>query len=183
MVELYRVTFLQRTSWHRADSSRHFSGGLHIRINHRLIYLQRLRGMSRPHQNVKCLDRWQSVCTASTDSKSKNTRWEWWKLKNTEHYRLGNRQFSGVFVAIEVFLGRNNTSILNCSFSKMTSYKSKNIILDWIVYCCCARTSIRGHEIPASARCCFALNLQAVSQYPTHCNADVESSQTSMIRQ
>jgi len=47
IVKLYRETFLQWTSWYGADSSRHFSGSLHIEIKHTMIYQQRLSGISR----------------------------------------------------------------------------------------------------------------------------------------
>jgi len=183
MVELYRATFLQQTSWHGADSSRHFSDRLHIPIRHRLIYQQRLSGMSCLHLNVKCLDRWQSVCTSSTDSKSKNTWWEWRKLKYTVHYRLGYMRFGGVFVAREACLGWNDAFIMSRSLSKLASYKSKNIILDWMVDISCARNSIRGQEIPGRESCSLAMNTWAVSQYPTQCDADLEPARTSMICQ
>jgi len=153
IVQLYRATFLQWTTWHRADSWRHFSGGLHITINHRLIDQQRSSGISRLHLNMMCLEWWQSVCTESTDWKSKKTWWEWRKLTYTVHYKLGYRRFSGIFVALELCLGWNNTSIMSCSLPKLASYKSKNIIWDWMVDFSCTRTSIRGQEIPGGASC------------------------------
>jgi len=83
-------------SWHRANNLRHLSGGLHIPIKHRLIYLQRASGMSRLHLNVQCLERCQSVCTASTNSKPKRTWWKWSKVKYTVHYEVGNMCFGGL---------------------------------------------------------------------------------------
>jgi hypothetical protein len=120
--------------------------------------------MSCLHLNVKFLDWWWSVCTASTDSKSKNIWWEW-------------------SVAIEACLGWYEASIMSRSLSTLTSYKSKNIILDWMGDFGCARTSIRGQETLSRERCSIARNIWAVSQYPTHCNADLESARTSMICQ
>jgi hypothetical protein len=120
--------------------------------------------MSRLHRNVKCHDWWQSVCTTSNVSKSKKTWWEW-------------------SAALEACLGRNDTSIMSRSLSKLATYKSKNIILDWIGDCSCARTSIRGEETPGRVRCSLALNSWAVSQYLTLCNEDLVSAWTSMISQ
>jgi len=139
--------------------------------------------MSRLHLKVKCLDWLQSVCTASTDSKSKKTWWEWRKLTYKVHYTMGYMCFGGVFVALEVYLGLNDTSRISCSLSKLASYKSKNIILDWMVDFSWARTSIRGQEIPGRESCSFAMNTWAVPQYLTLCDADLDCAQTSMISQ
>jgi hypothetical protein len=49
--------------WHVANSFKHFSGGLHIPIMHRLIFQQRPNGMSHLHRDVQCPDWWQSMCT------------------------------------------------------------------------------------------------------------------------
>jgi len=65
----------------------------------------------------------------------------------------------------------------------LASYKSKNIILDWIVCFSCARTAIRGQETPGRESCSWAMNTWSVSQYPTLCNADLESARTSIICQ
>jgi len=75
-------------SGHGADSLRYCSGGLYIPIEYRFIYKQRLCGMSHLHLNVMCLDRWQCVCTAFTDSKSRKTWWEWSKLTWEVQYRM-----------------------------------------------------------------------------------------------
>ena len=66
------------------------------------------------------------------------------------HYRLEYRWFGGVFIALEVCLGRNDTSIMSHHLSKFAAYHSKNVILDWMADLSCARTSIRGQEIPGS---------------------------------
>jgi hypothetical protein len=164
MVWLYTANFLQRTCWHGADSWRCCSGGLYIPIKYRLIYQQRPSGMSCLHLNVKHLDWWQSLSTASTDSKSKITWWEW-------------------IVTLEACLGRNDTSIMNCSLSKLASYRLKNIILHCMGDFSCARTSIRGQETPGRERSSGAINTWAVSQYPILCDADLESARTSMTCQ
>ena len=183
MDQLYRVTFLQWTSWHAVHSSSDFSRRLPIPIKQRLIYLQMPRGMSRVHLNVKYLDRWQSVCTECTDSKSMNTWWEWRNLTYKAHYTLGSMHFGGVLVALKACLGWNVTSIMSRSLSKLASYNSTNIILDWMVDFRCARTSIRGQEEPSRASCSIAMNTWAVSQYPTLCDANLECARTSMIWQ
>jgi len=67
--------------WHGADNSRHFSGGMHMLIYHRFINLHRPSAMSHLNLIVKCLNRRQSVCTASTNPKWKNKWREWCKLK------------------------------------------------------------------------------------------------------
>jgi hypothetical protein len=83
------------------------------------------------------------------------------RIKETKinvHYRLGYMSFSCVLVAVEVCLGRNNTSIMRCGLSKQALYKSKNIILDWMVDFSHARTSIRGEEIPGRESCSLKIN-------------------------
>jgi len=135
-------------------------------------------GMSRLHLKVKCIDR--SVCTASTDSKSTKTWWEWSKLQYKVHYGLGYMRIGGLFVALEVCLGWNDTSILSCSLSELASYKSKNLILDWIADLSCARTLIMGQEIPGSESCSLAMNIWAVSQSPTLWDGDLRCARTSM---
>jgi len=63
--------------------------------------------MSRLHLKVKCLDR--SVCTGSTNSKSKKTWWEWSELKYTKCTIYCKYMcFGGLFVALETCLGWNN---------------------------------------------------------------------------
>jgi len=130
--------------------------------------------MSRLHLNVKSLDWWQSECTESTDSMLKKTWWVWRKVKYTVHNRLGHIPIHGVFVALEACLGRNDISILSRSLPKLASYKYKDLTLDWIADYSCARTSIIGQEIPGSESCSFGMNTCAVSQYPTHWDADLE---------
>jgi len=55
---------------------------------------------------VKCLNR--SVCTESTNSKSKKTSWEWSKLHYSKCITYCKyTRFSGLFVALEACLGWN----------------------------------------------------------------------------
>jgi len=136
--------------------------------------------MSCLHLNVKCLHRWQSVCTASTDSKSKKTRWEWRKPKYKVHNRLGYRCFGGIFAALEACQGRNDTSIMCRSLSMLPSYRSKNLIVDWIADLSCARTSIRDLEIPGCKSCHLTMNTWAMSQYLTPWDADLRFALTSV---
>jgi len=96
------------------------------------------------------------------------------------HYRLGYRHWGGVFVAVEVCLGRNDTSIMSRSLSMLASQISKTIILDWMVDFSCARTSIRGHEIPGRKCCSLTMNTWPMSQYPTLCEVDHKCVRTSM---
>jgi len=161
----------------------HFSDCLDIPIKHRLIYQQRASGMSRLHLDMMCLDRWQSVCSASTNSMSKRTWWERRKLKHTVHFRLGYTGFGGVFLALEACLGWNNSFIISRSMSRLASYKSKNDILDLMADLSYARTEIRGQIIPSCASCSLAMNTSAVSLYPTLRNADLRCARTSMIFQ
>jgi len=63
--------------------------------------------MSRLHLKVQCHDR--SVCTGSTNSKSKKTWWERSKLKYTKCTTYCKyMRFGGWFVALAVFLGWND---------------------------------------------------------------------------
>ena len=87
-------------------------------------------GMSRLHLKVKGLDR--SGCTASTDSKSKKSRWEWSKLKSKVHCGLGYMRIGGLFVALEAYLSQNDISIMSRSLSKLPLKISKKLTLDWI---------------------------------------------------
>jgi len=87
--------------------------------------------MSRLHLKVKCLD-W-FVCTVSTNSKSKKTWWEWSKQNYTKCTMYCKYiSFGGVFVALEEWLGWNDTSIMTHSLSKLASYISKKFMLDRI---------------------------------------------------
>jgi len=62
--------------------------------------------MSHLHLKVKCFDR--SVCTGSTNSKSKKTWWEWRKLQYTKCTTYCKyMRFSGLFVALQACLGWN----------------------------------------------------------------------------
>jgi hypothetical protein len=79
--------------------------------------------------------------------------------------------FGDVFVALKAYLGQNNTSISSSSSSMLASYKSKNLIPDWIADLSCTRCSFRGQEIPCSKRCSFVMNTWAVPQYWTLCEA------------
>jgi len=139
--------------------------------------------MSCLHLNVKCLNRSQIVCTVSTDSKLKQIWWERRKLQYTVQYRLWYMCFSGICVAPEVCLGRNDTSIMSRRLSKWALNKSKNLILDWIADRGCAGTSIRGQEIPGSERCSLAMNTWAASWSPTLWDADLRCARTSRICQ
>jgi len=123
--------------------------------------------MSHLHLTVKCLARWQDVCTASTESKSKKTWWEWCKLIYNVQYGMEYMHIGGLFVTLEECLGRNDTSIISGSLSMLASYKSKNLILHWIAYHTCSWTWILGQEIPVSEGCSCALNTQAMSPYLT----------------
>jgi len=91
--------------------------------------------------------------------------------------------FGGVFVTLKACLGRNDTSIMIRSMSSLATYKSKNIILDWMVDFSCARTAIKDQELLGRESCRWAMNTWAVTQYSTLCDADLESAQTSMICQ
>jgi len=122
--------------------------------------------MRRLHLNVNCLDKWQSVGTVSNDSKLKIMWWEWSKLKGKVHYGLRYMHSDGFFVGLEMCLRCNYTSILSRNLSKLASYKSKNIILDWIADLSFAWTSIKGQENPVSESCSLAMNIQVMSQYP-----------------
>jgi len=167
VVAFGRASFLQQTSWYGGDCSRHFCGDLHIPIKHRFIKYQRQCGMSRLHLNMKCLDRWQSVCTVYTDSKSKKRWWEWSKLQYNVHYRVAFMHFVGLFVTLEACLGWNDTVIMSCSLSKLASYKSKNLNLDWIADLSCIWTSIKGWEMSGSESYSLAMNTRAMSPYLT----------------
>jgi len=174
MVKLYRATILQWASWHRGDSPKHFSGGLHNLIKHTFIDSYRPSGMSHLHRNMKCLDRWHSACTASTDSKSRKTWSAWTQLTCEVNHRLGYLCFGCVFVALEPSLGRNDTSIMSYTLSNWASYTFKNLILVWIPDHSCARPSIIGQQILGSESCSLAMNTRAMSHYPTLWDADVE---------
>jgi len=139
--------------------------------------------MSRLHYHGKCLDWRRSACTASTDSKSKKTWWDWTTQTHYVHCQLGYIPFSGDLVALVGCLGRNDTSIMSHSLSKLASYKAKNLILDWIANLSLARTWNVGQEVHGSVTVSLALNIRAVSQYPTLHNADLRCARTSMICQ
>jgi len=79
--------------------------------------------------------------------------------------------------------GRNDTSIISRILWKFAFYKSKNISLDWMVDFSCARTSIRGQEIPGRESCSLAMKTGAMFQCPTLCDSDLECAQSSMICQ
>jgi len=137
--------------------------------------------MSRLHLNVQCLERWQSVCTASTDSKPKKT---FMRMKQTKIKRAlwsGEHALRRLIVAVEACLTWNETFIMSCSLPKLSSLKSKNVIRDWIADLSCAWTSIIGQNLPSSERCSFAMNTQAVSQSPTLWDAYLRCARTTMI--
>jgi len=54
------------------------------------------------------------------------------KVKYAVHYTLGYMLRSGVFVALVVFLGRNDTVMMSRSLPKLASYRSNVLIHDWI---------------------------------------------------
>jgi len=63
--------------------------------------------MSHLHLKVKCHGR--SVCTGSTNSKSKKTWWEWSKLKCTKCTTYcKDMRFGSLFVALEACLSWND---------------------------------------------------------------------------
>jgi len=133
------------------------------------------------HHNVKFLDRRNSVCTASTNARLQRT-WHKWNIQQyTAHYGVVHMCFSGLFVALEVGLGWNDTCTLSCSLSQLASCKSKDLVLHWIADLSCAWTSITGPAIPSSESCSLAMNTRASSQYPTLWDADLRCVQTYMI--
>ena len=141
--------------------------------------------MSHLHLNVQCLERWQSVCTASTDSKSKKTWWEWSKLKYKVRYEVGNLCFGGVLSQLRRTWPGMRHSQWVASLPKLTSLKSKHVILDWIADLSCAWTSIIrqiiGQDIPSSERSSFTMNTRAMSQTPRPGHADLRCARTTMI--
>ena len=139
--------------------------------------------MSCLHLSVMCLDRYRSVCTVSTDPTSKKTWWERRILSYKVHCRPGDMRFGGGNVTLEGCLGRTDKSI-NCrSLSKWASYKSMNLILNWMADLSCARASIKGQELPGSASYSLAMKTWAMSQYSTLWDADLRCARTSIICQ
>ena len=61
------------------------------------------------------------------------------------------------------------------------SYKSKNIILDWIADLSCARSSIIAQEIPVSESCSLAMNTWVLSQSLTLWDVDLMCAWTSIV--
>jgi len=122
--------------------------------------------MSHLHLKLKCLNR--SVYTVSTNSKLKKTRWEWSKLKYTKcttyykYIRLG-----GSLVTLKIFLGWNAIFIMTHSLSKLASYTSKKLILNWIKYLSCPWSSMIGQENPRTASNICAKITRAMSQLLT----------------
>jgi len=101
------ATVLQRTVDTELTVQGMLAAAFNILIKYRFISQQARSGMNCLHLMVKCLDR--SVCTGSTDSKSKKTWWEWSKLKYrncTTYYKY--MHFGGLFVALEAYLGWND---------------------------------------------------------------------------
>jgi len=137
--------------------------------------------MSRLYLNVMCHEKWQSVYTASTDSQSNETQWEWRQPKYSTHYRLQYMHCVGIVVTLEACLGQNDTSTMCHSLSKLALFKSNNLILEWMADHSGARTSIIGQEIPGSESCSLAINTGAMSRYPTVCDAYQRGVRTLMV--
>jgi len=73
----------------------------------------------------------------------------------------------------ETYLGRNDISIKNCSFSQLASYNSKDPNLSRIADPECAWTSLRGQEIPSSNSCSLSLNTGDLPHHLILCDADL----------
>jgi len=91
--------------------------------------------------------------------------------------------FGGLFVAVVVCLGWNDTFLMSRSLSKLASYNSKNLNLHSIADLSCARTSIMGQQLPSRASCSLAMNTGTMSQHRTVWDADLRCAQQSAIRQ
>ena len=101
------VTFLQWNVDTELTVQGFFVTAFNIQIKHWFISYQAWSGMSCRHLKVKCLER--SVCTGSTNSKSKETWWQWSKLKYTKCTTYCKyMHFGGLFVPIEAWLGWND---------------------------------------------------------------------------
>jgi len=139
--------------WLGAEHYRHSSSSINIWITHRLLYWKRPRMMSCRDLNVKCLDWWQSVCTATTDSKSKTVHMRMNRMTIYIALHAWGHVLQWLICCSEACLDWNHTSKMIYGLSKLTWSKSRNIILDRIADLRCGRTSISVKDANNSKSC------------------------------
>jgi len=131
--------------------------------------------------NRKCLDRWDSACNVSAESKMKRTWSEWRKSKYKVQYRL----HPCTLVAYLSLVRHHWPGMIHLQWvaacQSWLQYWPKNLILAWIAVLSCAWTSIIGQEIPRSESCCLACNMWAVSQHLALWDRVLTCAWTSMI--
>ena len=92
-------------------------------------------------------------------------------------------RFSGLFVALEAYLGWNDNIHNNLQLVKLASYISKKLILDRIDDLSCDWSLIIGQQNTGSKSGIWAKNTRAMSQLPTLWDANQRYARTSMISQ